>query len=127
VHYLAPPRIGFMGTSAVANPSTANNNDVEMLVDHGRVALTPPPEVAQADDAALRRWLMSLVTVQLSPEQQGEPPQSATDLRAHWNYYGDHTLSFGNATVSSLWLPDAPPVTEGSDALLVLQREIKVA
>jgi hypothetical protein len=118
VHYLAPPRIGFIGTSAVANPSTANNNDVEMLVDHSRVALTPPPGIDQADDAALRRWFMTLVTVQLPSAQQGDPPQATTDLRSHWNYYGDHTLGFGNATVNSLWLPDAPPVTEGSDRLL---------
>ncbi|HZS91367.1 MAG TPA: hypothetical protein VFE42_28230 [Chloroflexota bacterium] len=118
MHYLAPPRIGFIGASAVANPSTANNNDVELVVDHGRVALTPPPELEPADADALRRWFMSLVTVQLPPEQDGDAPQSTTDLRAHWNYYGDHALGFGNAAVNSLWLPDAPPVTEGSDRLL---------
>jgi hypothetical protein len=112
--YLALPRIGFRGSNAYVNPSTANNQNVADFLDYSTVKLKNPPisdVLPEMDPSEYRAWMMSLMTLQSQGSNQQQMP-------GYWNYYGDHLTHFGEATVNSLWLQGMAPVTSGSDPLL---------
>lgn len=134
--YLSRPRIGFLATDALTNPSTANNENVIHFLDYENVALLNPPHVHNppfADDetlpkmgpAAYREWMTTLLSCSDPLQHPDEPPGPHNqpgwkpELPGYWNYWGDHMTSWGSATVNSLWLAGANPVTKaGHDSLL---------
>ncbi len=117
--YLDRPRIGFLGTDAMTNPSTGNNENVIHLLDYDNVELLNPPELVGGDlkemsDAAYREWMGTLMTVDGNPGNDKEPGWQPA-MPGYWNYYGDHLTTFGTGAVNSVWL-DAEPAA--SDPLL---------
>jgi hypothetical protein len=48
--YITGPRIGFIATDAMTNPSTANNENVIHLLDIPNVAYLNPPAVKPPAD-----------------------------------------------------------------------------
>lgn len=113
--YLDRPRIGFLGTDAMTNPSTANNENVIHLLDYDNVELLNPPKLTGGDlkemsDAAYREWMGTLMTVDGNPGNEQEPNWEPA-MPGYWNYYGDHLTTFGTAAVNSVWL-DAEPAAD---------------
>ncbi|MFE9183252.1 hypothetical protein ACFYMB_07955 [Micromonospora haikouensis] len=121
--YLARPRIGFFGTDAMVNPSTANNENIVHLLDYDRVQVLNPPVVEGAtlpvmDDAAYREWMTSLV-VYADPDTAATPnPNWQSGMPGYWNYWGDHLATFGNAQATSVWVDDQPVTRAARDPLL---------
>ena len=115
--YLSPPRITFSGQS-YANASTANNNDIASVYDidtmqlnpqmalmSGGTSVHPPPPGGNqfsyggpADNPQLRSWLMGLMQAEGVDAPSG---QMGHAQMAHWNYYGDHSMEFRNASVTN--------------------------
>jgi hypothetical protein len=121
--YLSRPRIGFLATDALTNPSTANNENVIHLLDYENATLLNPPLVdggtlPRMSPAAYREWMTSLVTYSDIDEPSSTQPDWKPGMPAYWNYWGDHMTTWGSATVTSLWLAGDQPVTSvGSDPL----------
>lgn len=121
--YLARPRIGFFGTDAMVNPSTANNENIVHLLDYDRVQVLNPPVVEGAslpamDDAAYREWMTSLV-VYADPDTAAMPsPNWQSGMPGYWNYWGDHLATFGNAQATSVWVDGQPVTRAARDPLL---------
>ncbi|HWQ12916.1 MAG TPA: hypothetical protein VNL77_08950 [Roseiflexaceae bacterium] len=116
MNYLALPRVAFAGTDAMANPSTANNNNTMNLVDHAYVRLRNPK---QLDPPAYRAWLMSPITLTILPTPD-QPGATFASLMGLWNYFGDHAVSFGSAATTSITLADGRALLphESADPLL---------
>lgn len=123
--YLGKPRIGFFGSDAMTNPSTANNENVMHLLDYDNVRLINPPAAEGSDlptmsDAAYREWMTTLITYSDPLDQipDSTQPNWRPTMPGYWNYWGDHLTTFGGATITSTWLDDDPLTAPGSDALL---------
>jgi hypothetical protein len=122
--YLSRPRIGFLATDAMTNPSTANNENVIHLLDYDKVELLNPPALEGAalgkmSDAAYREWMTTLITSSdpVDALQNPDQPNWQPTLPGYWNYWGDHLTTFGDAHVNSLWLDDEPVTAQGTDPL----------
>ncbi|HEX8084217.1 MAG TPA: hypothetical protein VF529_07995 [Solirubrobacteraceae bacterium] len=120
--YLDKPRVGFSGSDAMTNPSTANNENVIHLLDYDNVELLNPPllqgaELKEMSDVAYREWMTTLMTYDAGnpadPAGQSDPGW-APAMPGYWNYYGDHLTTFGTAAVNGVWMPgdDAPRTTD---------------
>ncbi|WP_329109731.1 hypothetical protein OG792_13050 [Micromonospora sp. NBC_01699] len=121
--YLDRPRIGFFGTDAMVNPSTANNENIIHLLDYDRVQLLNPPTVEGAtlpalDDAAYREWMTSLVVYADAETAATANPNWQSGMPGYWNYWGDHLTTFGRARATSVWVDDRPVTRPAEDPLL---------
>ena len=143
--YLARPRIGFISSDAMTNPSTANNENVIHLLDYDKVEVlnppqvvnppsrvNPPPRVGPAhaqrdlaqlpalDDAAYREWMTTQITYSDPLDQIPDrtQPDWQFGMPGYWNYYGDHLTTFGSAQVNGVWLEDGSTAPTTADALV---------
>lgn len=104
-------RIYFKGSYGI-DPPTANNNDIDAIIDVDTVTLTnfwnglPDEEV--------RKSLMSLERQRRAP---GQPPTQA--LPSYWNYFGTNGFWFKDVTVSGITLAGDVGVEQVEDPLLV--------
>jgi hypothetical protein len=123
--YIARPRIGFLASDAMTNPSTANNENMIHLLDADNVEYLNPPVVEGAqlpslDDVAYRDWMTSLIAYSDPLDQLQDPtqPDWQPGMPGYWNYYGDHLTTFGSARVNGIWLAEPAASGGATDALI---------
>ena len=75
----------------LADTPTANNNNVDYLIDADNVKLTD--YWAVQDDTTLVSWLKSL-------EQKESSSGPAQQLPSYWDYYGDNSFTLQNVSIT---------------------------
>jgi hypothetical protein len=104
------PRLHFMGTMAVSTP-TANNNNYDLVVEPQQATLYP--KFLAMSDAQFRQAMKTLVLKNLSIVNMG----IAEVLEANWNFYGDNSVVWRDATITAYDPPGGGRITTGDPIL----------
>ncbi|HUQ06366.1 MAG TPA: hypothetical protein VM261_27875 [Kofleriaceae bacterium] len=104
------PRLHFFGQMSVSTP-TVNNNNWDLVIEPQQCTLYPK-FLAMSDDQ-FRLAMRQLVMLNLGIIHEGMMPT----LEGNWNFYGDNSVVWNDATITAYDPPGGGRVTSGDPAI----------